>query len=67
MSELYDSAWVLAVARSRGLQVDGNAAEQLAEFVAPTLGQFAEAARELTADDDMYEFRRLIAEEGGRA
>jgi hypothetical protein len=62
----YDRGWVLAVAASRGLEMDAEATERLLAVVAPTLMQFAEIAGELTADDDMYEFRRLLAEEGRR-
>jgi len=57
----------MAVARSRGLEIEPEAARHLAEFVAPTLLQFAGLAEELSADDDMYEFRRLLAEEAKRA
>ena len=41
-------------------------AKQLAVFVAPILERFAELTGELTADDDMYEFRRLLAQESQR-
>ncbi len=48
------------------LPVGENDAEQLAASVASILERFAVIARELTADDDMYEFRRLLAQEGQR-
>ena len=66
MATPYDAAWAVAVARSRGLEITAETAEQLVAIVAPVLGEFAGIARELTADDDMYEFRRLLAEEGRR-
>jgi len=44
-----------------------DAARLGADFVAPILSQFAAIAEELSADDDMYEFRRLLAEEARRA
>jgi hypothetical protein len=59
----YGPAWARAVAASRGLVVAEDEVEQLARSVAPTLERFALIAQELTADDDMYEFRRLLAEE----
>jgi hypothetical protein len=62
----HDEAWASAVARSRGLEIDAADAEQLAGLVAPILAHFAQIAGELTADDDMYEFRRLLAQEGKR-
>ena len=63
---MYDRDWARAVARSRGLAVDDERAERLAAGVGPTLERFQEIARELTADDDIYEFRRLLAQEGLR-
>jgi hypothetical protein len=62
----HDEAWASAVARSRGLEIDAADAEQLAGLVAPILADFAQIAGELSADDDMYEFRRLLAQEGKR-
>jgi hypothetical protein len=59
----YGAAWARAVAASRGLVVAEDELEQLARSVAPTLERFAVIAQELTADDDMYEFRRLLAQE----
>jgi hypothetical protein len=63
---MYDREWARAVARARGLNVDEEEAERLAAAVGPILERFQEIARELTADDDMYEFRRLLAQEGLR-
>ena len=63
---MYDSDWARAVARARGLAVDHERAERLAAAVGPILERFQEIARELTADDDIYEFRRLLAQEGSR-
>jgi hypothetical protein len=59
----YDKAWVTAVARSRGLEIGDTEAEKLARFVAPILERLAEMSGELTADEDMYEFRRLLIRE----
>ncbi len=63
---MYDGDWARAVARSRGLAVDDERAERLVVVVGPILERFQEIAQELTADDDIYEFRRLLAEEGLR-
>lgn len=59
----YHKTWVTAVAHSRGLEIDDADAERLAYFVAPILERFAEISSALTADEDMYEFRRLLAHE----
>jgi hypothetical protein len=59
----YGPAWAQAVAASRGLVVAEDELEPLARSVAPTLERFAAIAQDLTADDDMYEFRRLLAQE----
>lgn len=59
----YDSVWAEAVALSRGLGIGGTQAAELAAFVAPTLERFAEISCTLGEDDDMYEFRRLLAAE----
>ena len=63
---MYDRDWARAAARARGLAVDDARAERLAAAVGPILERFQEIARELTADDDIYEFRRLLAQEGLR-
>ena len=63
---MYDREWAEAVARARGLNIDEEEAERLAAAVGPILKRFQEIAHELTADDDMYEFRRLLAQEGLR-
>lgn len=61
--ERYDSAWSAAVASSRGVELDHDEAAKLAGSVGPTLERFAEISSTLGADDDMYEFRRLLAAE----
>jgi hypothetical protein len=66
MSEQYGESWAMAVARSRGLEIEPEVARERADLVAPILSEFAVIAEELTADDDMYEFRRLLAEEARR-
>jgi hypothetical protein len=66
MSERYGEAWAMAVARTRGLDVAPEAAAGLADSVAPTLAAFAAICEDLSADDDMYEFRRLLAAEARR-
>jgi hypothetical protein len=43
-----------------------HAAAQIATTVAPTLEAFHEIADSLAIDDDMYAFRRLLADEGRR-
>ena len=66
MSEQYGQPWAAAVAGTRGLDIGPEAAAQLAESVAPILAAFAAICEELSADDDMYEFRRLLAAEAAR-
>lgn len=63
---MYDRDWARAVARARGLDLDDEGAERLAAAMGPILERFQEIARELTADDDPYEFRRLLAQEALR-
>jgi hypothetical protein len=48
------------------LEIEPEVARERADLVAPILSEFAVIAEELTADDDMYEFRRLLAEEARR-
>jgi hypothetical protein len=59
----YDSVWVQAVALSRGVQIGSAEAAELAAYVSPTLERFTEISSTLDEDDDMYEFRRLLAAE----
>jgi len=59
----YDEIWVASVAATRGVALDARRAREIAARVAPTLRAFAQIARELRVDDDVYEFRRLIAAE----
>lgn len=63
----YDGTWVAAMALSRGLAVGSGDAEKIAGFVGPILERFLEISGELTADDDMYEFRLLLSQEAERA
>jgi hypothetical protein len=63
VTDPHDPAWVTAVARSRGLNIDADAAQRLSDVVAPVLAHFSRIAAELTADDDMYEFRRFLGAE----
>jgi hypothetical protein len=63
----YDVAWVTSVARTRGVDLEREAAAQIAATVAPTLETFREIANSLAVDDDMYAFRRVLADEGRRA
>ena len=62
----FDAAWVAAVARSRGVTLSEARAEQIADATRPTLERFHAIVAELRADDDMYEFRRLLIEEAAR-
>lgn len=50
------------LARLRGIILEPGRADAIADLVTPTLTAFAELAGELTVDDDMYEFRRLLGE-----
>jgi hypothetical protein len=58
-----DGAWILAVAGSRGIELDARRAEQLAAEVAPTLERFDALAAELTVDDHIGELRRRLSVE----
>jgi hypothetical protein len=61
-----DSAWILAVAASRGIVLEPERAEQVAVEAAPTLERFDALVAELLIDDDIFELRRrLVAEAGG--
>jgi hypothetical protein len=60
-------AWVTAVAGARGVDLADERAGQVAAAVAPTLEAFRAIAAGLAVDDDMYEFRRLIASEAAGA
>jgi len=55
-----DEAWVASLARARGLPLSRERAVELAAEVAPTLARFRAVVDALSADDDMYEFRRLL-------
>jgi hypothetical protein len=62
----HDRAWVAAVALGRGLAISDEHAEKLAQYVAPILARFAQLSAMLTVDEDMYEFRRVLAQEAER-
>lgn len=71
MSETRDygaglGGWVASIARTRGVDLGAAEAEQVAALVAPTLEAFAVIAEQLAADDDAYEFRRLLGVEARR-
>jgi len=58
-----DSAWIVAVAASRGIALNADRAEEIAAQVAPTLERFDALVAELSVDDDIGELRRrLVAE-----
>jgi hypothetical protein len=58
-----DGAWILAVAASRGIALDTERAEQVAEEAAPTLERFDALVAELSVDDGPHDLRRRLAEE----
>jgi hypothetical protein len=62
----YDGAWVAVAALSRGVSLTPERAQEIAASVAPVLDAFSAIADELAVDDDMYEFRRLLAAEARR-
>jgi hypothetical protein len=55
--------WLQSVARSRGIEIDDDRADELAREAAPTLERFDALVVELCVDDDVYEFRRRLAAE----
>ena len=63
----YDTSWVRGVAATRGLAIGEEDAAELAALVAPILEHFASITSDLTADEDMYEFRRILARGAPRA
>jgi hypothetical protein len=55
------------VACSRGIELPSDRADDLAAAAEPILSAFDELVSELTVDDDMDDFRRVLAaERGGR-
>jgi hypothetical protein len=62
-----DGAWLEAVARSRGIELSPARAKELAAAAEPILKAFDELVAELTVDDDLDDFRRVLASERGRA
>lgn len=60
-----DAAWILAVAASRGVALERGRAEEVAAEAAPILERFDALVAELSADDDVYGFRRRLAAEAG--
>jgi hypothetical protein len=66
MSDEALRAWVASVARVRGIALEAAEVERLARTVAPTRAAWAELVRDLPADADPYEFRRLLLAESRR-
>jgi len=62
-----DGAWLEAVARSRGIELSPARADELAAAAEPILKAFDELVAELTVDDDLDDFRRVLASERRRA
>jgi hypothetical protein len=62
-----DGAWLEAVARSRGIELAPGRADELAGAAEPILKAFDELVSELTVDDDIDDFRRVLAAERGGA
>jgi len=61
-----DGAWLEAVARSRGIELSPGRADELAGAADPILKAFDELVSELTVDDDLDEFGRVLAAERRR-
>lgn len=59
--------WLASVARLRGVDLKPERIEQIVALVGPTLDAFAEIADGLAVDEDMHEFRRLLASEAEHA
>jgi hypothetical protein len=63
-----DGAWLQAVARSRAIELPRDRADELAAAADPILSAFDVLVSELTVDDDIDDFRRVLdAERGGGA
>jgi hypothetical protein len=62
MSRRRDGAWILAVAAARGLVLDPERAQDIADAVAPILERFDALVAELAVDDDVLELRRRLIE-----
>jgi hypothetical protein len=60
-----DGAWLQAVARSRGIELPLDRADDLAAAAEPILSAFDELVSELAVDDDIDDFRRVLAAERG--
>jgi hypothetical protein len=56
-------AWVAGVASQRGVALEPDEVEAVVAAVTPVLEAFRTMAAELAADDDLYEFRRLLGRE----
>lgn len=61
-----DGAWLEAVARSRGIELTPERADELAAAAEPILEAFDELVCELAVDDDIDDFRRVLAAERRR-
>jgi len=61
-----DGAWLEAIARARGIELTPERADELAAAAEPILQAFDELVSELTVDDDVDEFRRVLAAERRR-
>ena len=60
-----DGAWLRAVACSRGIELPSDRADDLAAAAEPILSAFDELVSELTVDDDIDDFGRVLAAERG--
>lgn len=58
-----DGEWLQAVARSRGIELSAERAEELAAAAAPILRSFDELVAELAVDDDVDDFQCALAAE----
>jgi hypothetical protein len=61
-----DGPWLEAIARSRGIELTPERADELAAAAEPILEAFDELVSELTVDDDIDDFRRVLAAERRR-
>ena len=58
-----DGTWLEAIARSRGIELTSERADELAAAAEPILEAFDELVSELAVDDDIDDFRRVLAAE----
>lgn len=62
-----DGAMMRAIAGSHGIELDAEVGDRLARQLWPQIARLREIAEQLSADDDMLAFRRLLEQEAARA